>query len=43
MKSLVLEYGADGAPCVNGVVSTEGEVLRFNASGKSHSSQSHQI
>lgn len=34
MKSLILEKGADGTLCVEGVVSTEGEVLRFKESGK---------
>lgn len=34
MQSLILEKGADGTLCVEGVVSTEGEVLRFKQSGE---------
>lgn len=34
MQSLILETGADGIICVEGVVSTEGEVLRFKQSGE---------
>lgn len=34
MQSLILEKGVDGMLCVEGVVSTEGEVLRFKQSGE---------
>lgn len=34
MQSLLLEKGSDGTICVEGVVSTEGEVLRFKQAGK---------
>lgn len=34
MQSLILERGADGVSYVEGIVSTEGELLRFKRSGK---------
>lgn len=34
MQSLILERGVDGTSLVQGVVSTEGEELRFKESGK---------